>query len=149
MVHRAQVFAGKPVQVLVLSGLFKGTSVRWTDNLPDGRYELRMRAIDSTGLEGARASTAFTLKARPEPPFSTQPQSCVCSIEDALLFSWTRKAAVVRCRLQIADTPDFAALRIDQTELTVNELRVRLPVSTHHWRLASILYGTGVAGVGS
>ena len=87
MVHWAQVFAGKPVQVLVLSGLFKGTSVRWTDNLPDGRYELRMRAIDSTGLEGARASTAFTLKARPEPPFSTQPQSGVCSIEDALLFS--------------------------------------------------------------
>ena len=55
----------------------------------------------------------------------------------------------MRCRLQIADTPDFAALRIDQTELTVNELRVRLPVSTYHWRLASILYGTGVAGVGS
>ena len=55
---------------------------------------------------------------------------------------------VVFAEPNIADTPDFAALRIDQTELTVNELRVPLPVGTHHWRLASILYGTGVADVG-
>jgi hypothetical protein len=146
--YRAQVFSADPTQALVLSGVFDGTSARWADNLPDGRYELRVRAIDSAGLEGLDASTAFTLKARPEPPFSTQPQGGARTTDDTLLFTWTRNAAAARYRLQIADTPDFAAPRIDQTDLAVNELRVPLPVGTHHWRLASIRDVAGVADTG-
>jgi hypothetical protein len=146
--YRAQVFATDPTQALVLSGVFDGTSARWADNLPDGRYELRVRAIDAAGLEGLDASAGFTLKARPEPPFSTQPQSGVRTSDDTVLFAWTRNASAARYRLQIADTPDFAAPRIDQNDLTVNELRVPLPVGTHHWRLASIRDVAGVADIG-
>jgi hypothetical protein len=146
--YRAQVFSTEPTQALVLSGVFKDTPARWADNLPDGRYELRVRAIDSAGLEGLDGSAAFTLKARPEPPFSTQPQSGVRTADDTVLFAWTRNASAVRYRLQIADTPDFAAPRIDQTDLTVNELRVPLPVGMYHWRLASIRDVAGVADIG-
>jgi hypothetical protein len=146
--YRAQVFSSDASQALVLSGVFEGTSARWADDLPDGRYELRVRAIDGAGLEGIDASAPFTLKARPEPPFSTQPQSAQRVTDDAPLFAWTRNAAASRYRLQIADSPDFATPRIDQTDLTVNELRVPLPVGTHHWRLASIRDKAGVADVG-
>lgn len=146
--YRAQVFASDPPQALVLSGVFDGTSARWADDLPDGRYELRVRAIDAAGLEGLDGAAAFTLKARPEPPFSTQPQNAQRVTDDTLLFTWTRNAAAARYRLQIADTPDFASPRVDQTDLTVNQLRVPLPVGTHHWRLASIRDLGGVADLG-
>ena len=146
--YRAQIFAADATQALVLSGVFDGASARWADNLPDGRYELRVRAIDSAGLEGLDASAPFTLKARPEPPFSTQPQGGARTTEDTALFAWTRNAAAARYRLQIADTPDFAAPRVDQTDLTVNELRMPLPVGTHHWRVASIRDNAGVADMG-
>ncbi len=146
--YRAQVFTTDASQALVLSGVFDGTAARFADNLPDGRYELRVRAIDSAGLEGLDGSAAFTLKARPEPPFSTQPKNAQRVTDDTQLFAWTRNAAAARYRLQIADTPDFAAPRFDQTDLSVNELRVPLPVGTHHWRLASIRDVAGVADTG-
>jgi hypothetical protein len=146
--YRAQVFSTDSAQSLLLSGVFQGTSARWADNLPDGRYELRVRAIDSAGLEGRDATAGFILKARPEPPFSTRPQSGERVTDGSLLFAWTRNPAAARYRLQIADTPDFAAPRIDQTDLSVNELQVPLPPGTYHWRLASIRDNAGVADMG-
>ena len=146
--YRAQVFSTDTLQTLVLSGVFEGTSARWPVDLPDGRYELRVRAIDGAGLEGLDATAPFTLKARPEPPFYTRSPSAQRETDDAPLFSWTRNAAAARYRLQIADTPDFASPRIDQSDLTVNELRVPLPVGTHHWRVASIRDNAGVPDVG-
>jgi hypothetical protein len=41
-------------------------------------------------------------------------------------------------RLQIADTADFAAPRVDRSDVDAAELRVALPLGTHHWRVASI-----------
>jgi hypothetical protein len=146
--YRAQVFSADTAQSLVLSGVFEGPSARWADDLADGRYELRVRAIDGAGLEGLDATAAFTLKARPEPPFSTRLPSAQQVIDEAPLFTWARNATAARYRLQIADTPDFAAPRFDQADLTVNELRVPLPVGTHHWRLASIRDNAGVADLG-
>lgn len=146
--YRAQVFSTDAAQSLLLSGVFESTSARWADNLPDGRYELRVRAIDGAGLEGLDATAPFTLKARPEPPFYTRPLTAQRETDEAPLFTWTRNAAAARYRLQIADTPDFKAPRIDQTDLTVNELRVPLPAGTHHWRVASIRDNAGVADIG-
>jgi hypothetical protein len=146
--YRAQVFSTDAAQALLLSGVFADTSARWADDLPDGRYELRVRAIDGAGLEGLDATAPFTLKARPEPPFYTRPPTSQRETDEAPLFTWTRNAAAARYRLQIADTPDFKAPRFDQTDLTVNELRVPLPVGTHHWRVASIRDNAGVADVG-
>lgn len=38
-------------------------------DIPDGDYWLRVRGIDVNGIEGYDAVIAFTLNARPEPPF--------------------------------------------------------------------------------
>jgi hypothetical protein len=146
--YRAQVFSTDTLRALLLSGVFEGTAARWPADLPDGRYELRVRAIDGAGLEGLDATAPFTLKARPEAPFYTRSPSAQRETDAAPLFSWTRNAAAARYRLQIADTPDFASPRIDQSDLTVNELRVPLPVGTHHWRVASIRDNAGVPDTG-
>lgn len=52
----------------MLDGTFETPTAKWAD-LPDGRYLLRVRGTDRTGLEGLNADRAFVLKARPEPPF--------------------------------------------------------------------------------
>jgi len=42
-------------------------------DIPDGDYWLRVRGIDAVGIEGHDATIAFTLNARPEPPFVIAP----------------------------------------------------------------------------
>jgi hypothetical protein len=136
--YRAQVFDAANADRLMLDGLFDDTGARWSDDLPDGRYVLRVRAVDGNGLEGFDAAMPFTLKARPEPPFTTRPRAGERTADEAVLFAWTKSASAARYRLQVADTPEFAAPRVDQADIAGEELRVPLPVGTHHWRLASI-----------
>ncbi len=136
---RAQVLTTEEPPRLVLDGVFDAAPARWSEDIPDGRYELRVRAIDSVGMEGRDTRAAFVLKARPEPPFIAAPSPGGRTIDDSVRLAWTRNAAAARVRLQVADTPDFAQPRVDRSDLDAAEARVALPLGTHHWRVASIL----------
>jgi hypothetical protein len=135
---RAQVFSTDSVPRLLLDGVFDTAPARWNNDLPDGRYELRVRRIDESGLEGRDTRAAFVLDARPEPPFVAAPAADSRTIDESVRLAWTRNASAARVRLQVADTPDFAAPRIDRKDLDAAELRLALPLGTHHWRVASI-----------
>jgi hypothetical protein len=135
---RAQVFTLEQPPRLVLDGVFDAAQARWSEDIPDGRYELRVRAIASDGMEGRDARAAFTLKARPEPPFIAAPAPGARTIDDSVRLAWTRNAAAARVRLQVADTPDFAQPRIDRVDLDAAEIDVDVPLGTYHWRVASI-----------
>lgn len=136
---RAQVLTTDDPPRLVLDGVFDAASARWSEDIADGRYELRVRAIDASGLEGRDTRAAFVLKARPEPPFTAAPTPGGRTIDDSVRLAWTRNAAAARVRLQVADTADFAQPRVDRNDLDATEARVELPLGTHHWRVASIL----------
>lgn len=136
--YRAQVVDAQRPDQLVLDGLFTGHAARWSDDLPDGDYLLRVRAVDSRGLEGRDATAAFTLKARPEPPFITEPRAGQRTADESISFGWTIHPNAARYRLQVADTADFAQPRIDRDDVTGHALSLPLPVGTHHWRMASI-----------
>jgi hypothetical protein len=135
---RAQVFTAEAEPRLVLDGVFDAAPARWNEDIPDGRYQLRVRAIGSDGLEGRDARAAFVLDARPEPPFIASPAPASRTIDESVRLAWTRNAAAPRVRLQVADTPDFAQPRVDRTDIDGAELRVALPLGTHHWRVAGI-----------
>jgi hypothetical protein len=135
---RAQVFSTEATPRLLLDGVFDAAPARWTEDLPDGRYELRVRRIAPDGLEGRDTRAAFVLDARPEPPFVAAPAADSRTPDESIRLAWTRNAAAARVRLQIADTPDFAAPRVDRSDLDASELRLALPLGTHHWRIASI-----------
>lgn len=134
--YRAQLFdaAGR----LVLDGLFDAPLVRWTDDVPDGRYLLRVRSADAAGFEGPDATAAVELAARPEPPLVTAPRAGERLTEAEVAFEWTRNPAAARYRLQVADSPDFAAPRIDRADLDATHVALALPPGRHHWRLASL-----------
>lgn len=142
--YRAQVFeaggAGGTggADRLRLDGLFAQPAARWADDLPDGAYELRVRAVAASGLEGRDARMAFTLKARPEPPLVSAPAADARVGTDTIDFAWARHPQAARYRLQVADDAGFTAPRIDRHDLTATTASLALPVGSHHWRLASI-----------
>lgn len=136
---RAQVLSTEEPPRLLLDGVFDAAPARWSEDIADGRYELRVRAIDADGLEGRDTRARFVLKARPEPPFIAAPIAGARTIDDSVRLAWTRNAAAARVRLQVADTADFAQPRVDRNDLDATETRVALPLGTHHWRVASIL----------
>jgi len=138
--YRAQVFAEGEPERLLLDGQFADAAARWAD-LPDGRYRLRVRAVDGSGLEGVDARAALVLKARPEPPFTSQPAPDARLYGDTAAFAWTRPAAALRYRLQVADDAGFTQLRADEGQLTEPRFDLKLPPGRYHWRLASIAAG--------
>jgi hypothetical protein len=136
--YRAQVYDASGEGRLRLDGLFAKPQARWPDDLPDGRYELRLRAADADGLEGRDARRVFTLKARPEPPLVTEPRADARTVDETISFRWSRNPAATFYHLQVADTADFKPLRWERPDLVDPELRLDLPVGIHHWRLASV-----------
>jgi hypothetical protein len=135
---RAQVFAAGDPPRLVLDGVFDTAPARWSQDIPDGRYELSVRAVSADGLEGRDTRTAFVLDARPEPPFAAAPAAASRTIDERVRLAWTRNAAAPKVRLQVADTSDFRQPRIDRSGLDASEIALKLPLGTHHWRVASI-----------
>lgn len=138
--YRAQVLAEGEPERLLLDGQFATPAARWAD-LPDGRYRLRLRAIDADGLEGLDANVPLIVKARPEPPFTSQPAAEARVYGESAAFAWTRPAAAQRYRIQVADDAEFTRLRADDATLTEPRFQLALPPGRYHWRLASIAAG--------
>lgn len=112
------------------------------DGLRDGNYFARVTAIDALGLEGLPAIQAFTLKARPEPPFSVQPKAKLRA--EVVDFVWTEAADAQSYRLQIARDAAFQTLVLDQAGITAVQYRSnQLPSGTYYWRLASVTQRLG------
>ena len=139
--YRAQVFDAGPGELLRLDGVFTQPLARWADDLPDGEYELRVRAAAASGLEGRDGRARFTLKARPEPPLVTDPPADARTGDAAIEFAWTRNPSAVGYHLQVADDAGFGAPKVDRDDIAATRVAIELPVGTHHWRLASIRDG--------
>ncbi|MFO1285900.1 MAG: hypothetical protein U1F49_04755 [Rubrivivax sp.] len=108
---------------LLLEGVFDQPLAAWADDLPDGRYELRVRAGDADGIEGHMARRAFTLKARPEPPFLLRPRAGEKTTDEQVTLAWARNPQAARYRLQVAPSADFATPSIARDDLAETELR--------------------------
>ena len=137
---RAQVFAAESGDRLLLDGVFTEPAARWID-LPDGRYTLRVRALDGQALEGLNASAAFTLKARPEPPFTRQPTPQAKVYGELAQFVWVRSSVATAYRLQVATQADFKAPVFDRADIVAAEAQLPLAPGLYHWRVASIAAG--------
>jgi hypothetical protein len=118
-----------------------GTRIRFAQDIADGDYVLRVRAVDATNLEGKDATVNITVNARPEAPFLQQPAPQAVSYDDKVTFTWLRQPQALTYRLQVADDPMFRQVRVDQKDLADNKAVVSLPVGAHYWRLAAVQRG--------
>lgn len=138
---RAQVLQAGPEGRLLLDDRFETPVANWAASPPDGEYLLRVRRADAQGLEGADATSAFRIKARPEPPFLTEPDADARITQSTVRFAWSRHPEAQRYRLQVADDAGFAAPRIDRGDLTATEFSAELPEGRHHWRVRTVRAG--------
>ncbi|MBK1687349.1 FecR domain-containing protein [Rubrivivax gelatinosus] len=142
--YRAQVLDADGDTRLRLDGRFDAPAADWPDELPDGRYLLRVRAIGADGLEGLDARAVIELKARPEPPMPMLPTPGARVDAGRVLLRWTRHPEAGHYRLQIAATADFATPLVDR-EVTATEAEAELAPGDYVWRLRSVRAG-GDAG---
>ena len=149
--YRVQIFDASRPGVLLLDSLFDTPRAAWLDDLPDGRYEMRVRAATAEGIEGRAAVLPFMLKARPEPPFQLKPRAGEKLQPETVEFAWSRHPQAVRYKLQVSAVPDFGTLLIDRGDITGTEFSAPLPPGSYHWRLATVREGgdTGPWGDGA
>jgi hypothetical protein len=138
--YRAQVARDADFHEVLAEATSASSELRIAD-LPDGRYHLRLRAIDAQGLEGLNADTTLRLKARPEPPILTQPAPRGKLRSDQVTLGWAEQAQAATYRLQLISETDpaaFAKPLHEQTSVSAAQWTLALPPGDYRWRVASI-----------
>lgn len=107
-------------------------------DLEDGQYLLQIRAIDTARIEGQDAHHAFTLKARPEPPFQSVPRHQGKAPAGKVDFEWARVSDAAVYHLQLAQDEHFETLLFDEPGVDGVRFQFELEPGPHYWRIASI-----------
>lgn len=137
--YRAQVLdAATDPPRLLLETVVDEAQLQWAETLPDGRYELRVRAAGAQGLEGRSGSHAFELDTQPVPPFPLRPRASEKLDTESATLNWARNPQAGRYRVQVADNPAFTNPAVARDDLTSTELVASVPLGTWHWRVGSI-----------
>lgn len=137
--YRFQVADTAAFDRLLADGTTPARRAFWAD-LPDGEYYLRVRGVDTDGLEGLNAQRRFVVDARPEPPVPVGlvDQAVVRTAQPE--FGWSSPEGISRYRLQIARDDSFSTLRYDQDDYSGQRFTPPQPLQEGHWswRIASI-----------
>lgn len=135
---RAQVAQDTAFQKILLEELTSTPAVRWETALPDGRYVLRIRAVDELGLEGLNLDHPFELDVRPLPPQPVAPAEGQRTYQETVELAWSAPEQAHGYLLQIAPTPQFDRDVRERRLGAVTRHTETLPPGTWHWRMASL-----------
>ncbi len=105
--------------------------------LQAGHYEFVVRAVDQLGLKGLEANAATVANLGLLSP-TLSPETIKVD-EEQVNISWPAVEYAQAYRVQIADTPAFDNLLIDQ-ELTDTELRTSLPAGQSYYARVQAIY---------
>ncbi len=132
----AQVLTDTAEPVVVLEQSRADPAFSFAD-VPDGRYLLRVRAIDALGLQGRDAEHSIELDARPFAPLLTAPGARVRNTMPTL--QWSAVVGVQRYRVMLARDAAFQTVLLNQsTTRTSITPDAPLAAGTVYWRVASI-----------
>ncbi len=106
--------------------------------LPDGDYQLRVRAADAQELEGNDAQIAIAMRARPEPPLKLAPPAGG-SVTAGTPLIWAQLPDSPQYHLQVARDAQFADMVLDQRGVQGDRklFEPALAPGIYHWRLAT------------
>jgi hypothetical protein len=118
--------------------LSQGSNLSFND-LPDGKYFLKVRAKDKQGLEGYDATHEFMLNARPFAPAVTAPATSATVRDANPELTWTKIEQANEYLLELARDADFKQL-LDSRRVVNNAYKIEknLEPGQYYWRLASI-----------
>lgn len=135
--YRAQIAPDDRFETLLFDGVAPGPAIRGPD-LPDGDYVLRVRGIDTRGLEGRDALHQFRLHARPEPPFLIHPPHQGAVLEKSLNFEWSEPQNAAAYHIQLAADEQFTKPLLDVADYAKSRLTPERPLEPgrYYWRVA-------------
>lgn len=136
--YRAQLARDAAFAQVVLDDRTDEPRLKWSDDLPDGPYVLRLRAIDGKGLEGFNRDQAFELDARPFPPLLSAPALGERLYQNDVVLTWSAASGAQGYLLQLSSTPDFSREVIERSLPAVLRLQETMPDGEWHWRAASL-----------
>ncbi len=114
-------------------------------DIPDGDYWLRIRGIDGSGIEGKDAVVAFSLNARPEPPFVTAPLPGAAVDLDNPEFHWAAQSEAAHYVVMISQQEEFSSLVFFDPAIKDNFLKLSEPLEPgrYFWRVVSVSASEG------
>ncbi len=141
--YRGQVATDSAFSNLLADDVFKTAEAKFS-NLDDGQYFFRARAIDKSALEGSDAVRAFKLKARPEPPFTSEPKNKNKLAAEKVEFKWANSVEAGSYRFQLASNADFSPSISDERGVVLSNSGSAFSPSAaikpgdYFWRVASV-----------
>ena len=136
--YRVQILKAKGEQTLLIDEL---TSIARfnTGKLVDDNYLIRIRAIDTDGLEGKNAELEFQLDARPRPPLLISPESDKTVRTDLPEFEWSTPVGSTRYHFQLSEFSDLSSPLIDRKNFTDTRfIPKQLEPGTYYWRMSTL-----------
>jgi hypothetical protein len=107
--------------------------------LPDGEYWLRIRSIDTLGIEGSDASMRIRRHRLPDPPAASAPLDGANLSADAPRFAWADRGPDARYTMQVAADPSFASTLCERSEISPTHADCgSLPPGRYVWRVATV-----------
>lgn len=105
--------------------------------LADGQYRLRVRAIDSRGLEGLDAERVVVIDAHPEPPFPSVPPQGGFATDERVRFEWAHNPEATAYHFQLAADAGFERVLVTRDDLQGSSLSLDedLPAGDYYWRV--------------
>ncbi len=136
--YRTQIAPQQGFTVLESDRVADDASVLGSASLADGHYRMRVRAVDSHGLEGLSADREIIVNARPEPPFPSTPAHNGFAVDEKVVFRWARIPDAQTYHFQLASDDRFSAPivshdAVDEAGLTLDD---DLPSGDYFWRVA-------------
>lgn len=139
--YRAQVARDEGFKDVQADVLANGTEIPLR-GLPDGEFFLRVRAVDSLGLEGKDAQRGFTMAARPEPPNLSLPSAGAGLGVAAVRFEWASSADAATYRIEITRGSDaaFAKPVVHEGKIAGNRYQIAKPLAPgeYLWRVSGV-----------
>ena len=146
--YRVEVATENDFDTLVWEGITEYNRAAFPDLL-DGHYAVRVRAIDSLGLEGINQQAMIQLNAQPQPPIALKPVDQQVFREQSPSLQWTAADNAKAYRLEIAADDKFTLPLLDKTLSDSEFDTASLSALGHYyWRLSSIASDGEVGPVG-
>lgn len=145
--YRVAVSEDADGQQRLRSGLFAADKARFPA-LPDGQYQLQIRAVDAQGISGYSRSSPLRIKAHPVAGLPQSPAPGAMTALGEVQLLCTPVHGVQSYRMQVQTVPKdadslpptlFGQPLIDQVNAESCQLDLRtLPAGRYAWRTASI-----------
>lgn len=107
--------------------------------LPDGKYSVRVRGVDTGRLQGLDAVAQLEVETLPEPPYAIAPAIDAVVREAQVEFRWAKATDAGSYHFELADEPTFANLLMSHTASDTSPLQLPQPLAegSYYWRIAS------------